>query len=101
MRVLVLVATGLLFVNSPAYAFSPLKDGKSRFGVKTAMPRILASTATETEKELTDKDLNDVFAANKAWIDNMKAGDPKFFDTLGSVHKPDYVSEAVSFRRQV
>ena len=38
-----------------------------------------------------DKDMSNVFIANRKWKAAKEAEDPNFFKTLGSVHRPSYM----------
>ncbi len=87
MRVFPILATALLKSAQPTSALSPLKILKNRFS-KVAAPTPVAPVGTDNT--LTDRDLDDVFAKNKEWIQKMKEEDAGFFDNLGAIHKPDY-----------
>ena len=89
------VATALVSSASPVVAFSPLKSIRSRLGKKAAPTIAAPSPALDTNGKASeprpDKELLDVFAQNKVWIEEKKEGDPAYFNKLGAVHKPDYM----------
>jgi len=51
----------------------------------------IASSDTNTNKIVPDKDLDHIFRQNELWVQSKKAKDPLFFEKLGSIHRPDYM----------
>ena len=61
-----------------------------RFGQK-AMPSSTAQAASPKMVGGYDLDISEIFEGNEKFIKEKLAKDPKYFDTLGTVHSPKYL----------